>query len=675
MNRSDKYIQAGKLRERGLLGNITENLVEGRGSIAGGVGRGISETLGANISGIKEYFDPLNIAKKMTGGLGSAIVGRATGRSKEDMNYFLGKTPAKTEAPTASKLGNVNTALYTNVTEGSNAKLNKNERLANIAAKLYVAMKTSYEIDKLEKELARNFSKEMNEEDQRRHDELIKAIGKPQKPAKVKTESKKLEKQIGKAPSPAPAPSKAPSKAPTPAPKPAPAPSKAPSKAPTPAPKPAPAPSKAPTPAPAPAAAKAPAPAPTPAPTAQKKVAAIEKPKATEVKAEPKAEAPMPPEKKVAALEKPKPAEVKPEPVKAEPAPAPTPAPVPAPAPPSPPAAVPAPKPTAKPAEAKPAETKPTAAPAPAPATPKPSATKEMSKTLSGRAAQLAVGLAALGITSKSAIAAIVATSAKESGLDPFKPEDGVKPWRASLDKRGVEYLYLKFPQLAPGGRVAKQLGFEKTGVPVDYIRGVMDKGDEAWFTLVYPGGADAYKYRGRGLIQITGKGVYEKIGNIIGVDLVKDPDAITRDFDTAAKATGAYLMNALGGGNSKKGLDVLNSFTSEQEALKWIIGNVASGSLGTDKQKLDKLFDPTTNIGKTTQSQLEKAQTYSSLGAEAASGEKLNSSSIENADAKKQSKGQTTVIQDNSTNVTSVGAKQPGVLKETPRDLPAHQQ
>ena len=84
-------------------------------------------------------------------------------------------------------------------------------------------------------------------------------------------------------------------------------------------------------------------------------------------------------------------------------------------------------------------------------------------------------------------------------------------------------------------------------GVSADYIRQVMDKGDEAWFTLVYPGGADAYKYRGRGLIQITGKDNYKKIGDIIGVDLVNNPDAITQDFSTAARATGAYMMNSLG--------------------------------------------------------------------------------------------------------------------------------
>jgi hypothetical protein len=263
---------------------------------------------------------------------------------------------------------------------------------------------------------------------------------------------------------------------------------------------------------------------------------------------------------------------------------------------------------------------------------------------LSGRASQVAIALASLGITSKAAVGAIVATSAKESGLDPFKPEDGAKPWLNTLNGKPkvvngktlspLEYIYTKFPQLAPGGRVAKQLNMPD-GVSEDYIRQTMAKGDEAWFTLVYPGGADAYKYRGRGLIQITGKGVYKAVGDIIGVDLEKDPDAITRDFDTAARATGAYLMNSLGRGDSKKGLAALNALTDEKEALKMVIANVARGGAGSDKEKIDKMFDPSTNLGKTTASQLEAAGKYSQLGSDAASGDKINSASTENKNLK----------------------------------------
>ena len=291
---------------------------------------------------------------------------------------------------------------------------------------------------------------------------------------------------------------------------------------------------------------------------------------------------------------------------------------------------------------------------------------------LTGRAAQVAVALGTLGITSKAAIGAIVATSAKESGLDPFKPEDGVKPWKATLEKRGVDYLYLKFPQLAKGGRVAKQLNMPD-GVPADYIKQIMDKGDEAWFTLVYPGGADAYKYRGRGLIQITGKGVYKSVGDIIGIDLEKDPDAITRDFDTAAKATGAYLMNSLGRGDSKKGLAALNALSDEKEALKVVIANVARGFAGSDKDKIDKMFDPSSNLGKTTASQLEAASKYSQLGSDAASGKQIDQSSKENKDLKeslnKDKPKQSTV---NNTTVTSEN-KETKQSSESVDDRPAH--
>jgi putative chitinase len=35
----------------------------------------------------------------------------------------------------------------------------------------------------------------------------------------------------------------------------------------------------------------------------------------------------------------------------------------------------------------------------------------------------------------------------------------------------------------------------------------------------------EGWRYRGRGIIQLTGKDNYERYGNIIGVDLVSDPE------------------------------------------------------------------------------------------------------------------------------------------------------
>jgi hypothetical protein len=135
-----------------------------------------------------------------------------------------------------------------------------------------------------------------------------------------------------------------------------------------------------------------------------------------------------------------------------------------------------------------------------------------------------------------------------------------------------------------------------------------------------------------------------------------KNPDLITKDFGTAIKATAAYLMNSIGSGDPKKGLAILNSFTDENEARKWIIANVASGSVGYNKQRLDKLFDSNTNIGKTTISQLEASNKYSSLGSTAAS-EALNNKSVENADMKKdmsQGSGATVGIV-NQNNITNI--------------------
>ena len=58
----------------------------------------------------------------------------------------------------------------------------------------------------------------------------------------------------------------------------------------------------------------------------------------------------------------------------------------------------------------------------------------------------------------------------------------------------------------------------------------------------------EGYKYRGRGFNQLTFKGNYEKFGDNIGVDLVKNPDKVN-NVRTAAKVLIAY---------NKEGIDSL---------------------------------------------------------------------------------------------------------------------
>jgi putative chitinase len=52
----------------------------------------------------------------------------------------------------------------------------------------------------------------------------------------------------------------------------------------------------------------------------------------------------------------------------------------------------------------------------------------------------------------------------------------------------------------------------------------------------------DGYKYRGRGFIQITGKDMYDRVGKMIGEDLVGNPDLANKP-EIAAKIIPAFFQ------------------------------------------------------------------------------------------------------------------------------------
>jgi hypothetical protein len=312
----------------------------------------------------------------------------------------------------------------------------------------------------------------------------------------------------------------------------------------------------------------------------------------------------------------------------------------------------------------KPTTTKPTPAHAPKPTMATPSAAKVATGAgaagagaggLSGKAGMLMAAIGTLGITNAYAKQAIVATSAKESGLDPKSKEDGASAYLKTLKNRGIDRIYTIFPQLKPGGRVAKKLGMPN-GVPADYLEKEWSKGDEAFFSMVYddingntrPG--DGYKFRGRGLIGITGRGIYKRVGDFIGVDLENNPDALIQDFDTAAKAAAGYLAVTMGGkGGPQKGFEIMNSFTDSDSALKSTLRAVAG--YGHKAEEFDK-------AGSHLHEQLRVATPFMGLAASAtntsspSTGSQLNQASTENKDLKvKPNDGAVPVTINNTTN------------------------
>lgn len=76
----------------------------------------------------------------------------------------------------------------------------------------------------------------------------------------------------------------------------------------------------------------------------------------------------------------------------------------------------------------------------------------------------------------------------------------------------------------------------------------VAKQGEEAIANRIYGGrmgntAKEGYKYRGRGYLQLTGKDNYKKYGDMIGVDLVANPD-LANNPDIALKLATVYLKD-----------------------------------------------------------------------------------------------------------------------------------
>ena len=143
---------------------MTDKITSGKG-IGSALGGAISDKLRARATGVKEKFDPMNIAKFMTGGsrLGPAIMGRLTGRSQSDINYFSGDKKRKnsyTQMPTP----------MSSPGEGLGGSA------VDVLNKMLTFMMNSRERDLKKKETAKQFIEEQKVEEQRRQDEFLKLL-------------------------------------------------------------------------------------------------------------------------------------------------------------------------------------------------------------------------------------------------------------------------------------------------------------------------------------------------------------------------------------------------------------------------------------------------------------------------------------------------------------------
>ena len=177
------YQEARRIRETTLKDLILRNVDRGQGAL-GSVGSALAERFNlskrfsAKVTGIKERLDPLNIAKKLTGNVGSALLGRALGRSQEDIRYFSGKGKLGSYRGITqdNDLDNLLPAVYTKVSDGQRQRMKKGDSTADVLAKLYNLFKKNYENEEKRKEIDINFKYKEEKKKQERHEELLGAI-------------------------------------------------------------------------------------------------------------------------------------------------------------------------------------------------------------------------------------------------------------------------------------------------------------------------------------------------------------------------------------------------------------------------------------------------------------------------------------------------------------------
>ena len=169
------YREAAQLRERGFFGGITQGLVDKKG-----IGRSISDTIKAKAVGIKEKFDPMNMAKMIGGKFGAGLYGKVMGRNQEDMEHFTGmkgkKSKAKEIGGDKSTKVDESDPMLNEVSDGERSKLKKGDVLATALGKLYNLIKLHNVEEGKQFKIKKKDAKKDEKRKQKWHAEIIKAL-------------------------------------------------------------------------------------------------------------------------------------------------------------------------------------------------------------------------------------------------------------------------------------------------------------------------------------------------------------------------------------------------------------------------------------------------------------------------------------------------------------------
>ena len=181
LSKSAQYRKARRDRRTPFGEMIFKKVFEEGEGLGSAIKSSVSDKFKADITSLKEKFDPLNIDKGLFGNKLGAIIGRKLGRDEEDINYFTGYgSKAKAVGAKNTKVGKVESdatePLYSKVTPGNKTRVRTKESVANVLAKLYNLIKGHHDLEIKENELHRIEQRKTEELKNHWNKELIEAL-------------------------------------------------------------------------------------------------------------------------------------------------------------------------------------------------------------------------------------------------------------------------------------------------------------------------------------------------------------------------------------------------------------------------------------------------------------------------------------------------------------------